>query len=599
MLNPGDRSLYTAALAPPPGYVFDEAIGTTFSLDPAVLLTVPVHLALLGGKQGADLHDGLAVLEAVRRLADRITVYAQRGRFLVPEPPNPLYGLLESMAVEVNPRRGGVFHPKLWLLRYVATTGDNVLLRLLVSSRNITQDRSWDVALTLEGTPGGRSKVANRELADLIGALPALAVRNVGPGRSRQAERLAGELRRTKWELPPGFDTIKFSVLGLRPGAWSPPRSGRLAVISPFCTDDALAHLCRKTTPEALITRPETCQALAPETRARFGRCLVLDDAAETEDGEDADALARDTLGLHAKVFLFEWGWDAHLVLGSANATSAALLGASNVEVLTELVGKRSRVGGIDKLLDASGLGEVLCDAPETEDLAAVDPEQQAAEAVLDAAHASLVKARLRVVCTPGADGVWDLTLKGLGARGEGLEDARAWPITVPDSHAVAFRAGDEGQGVVFSGLAVASVTGLIAFELTAAGFPAKRRFVLNLPVQGLPEARDAAILQTVIRNRDGFLRYLMLLLGDLADGIEAMETGKQGFFGDWGDGKGDGASILESLVRAYSRAPERLQEVGRIISRVEQAPEGEAIVPAAFLDVWRVFEQAMEDRHD
>jgi hypothetical protein len=31
MLNPNSRSLYTSALTPPPGMIFDEAVATTFS----------------------------------------------------------------------------------------------------------------------------------------------------------------------------------------------------------------------------------------------------------------------------------------------------------------------------------------------------------------------------------------------------------------------------------------------------------------------------------------------------------------------------------------------------------------------------------------
>ena len=42
MLNPDSRSIYTSALTPPPGMVFDEGLGTTFSLDPTTLLSIPV-----------------------------------------------------------------------------------------------------------------------------------------------------------------------------------------------------------------------------------------------------------------------------------------------------------------------------------------------------------------------------------------------------------------------------------------------------------------------------------------------------------------------------------------------------------------------------
>ena len=43
MLNPNSRSLYTSALTPPPGMMFDEAVATTFSMDPALLLR---HLSI-------------------------------------------------------------------------------------------------------------------------------------------------------------------------------------------------------------------------------------------------------------------------------------------------------------------------------------------------------------------------------------------------------------------------------------------------------------------------------------------------------------------------------------------------------------------------
>ena len=103
MLNPNSRSLYTSALTPPPGMIFDEAIATTFSMDPALLLEAPVYLALMAADGQTD-PDPLAVLEAIRRYAKRITVYVQRGRIQVPRiaKPTPLFGFLEEMVVEVT-----------------------------------------------------------------------------------------------------------------------------------------------------------------------------------------------------------------------------------------------------------------------------------------------------------------------------------------------------------------------------------------------------------------------------------------------------------------------------------------------------------------
>jgi hypothetical protein len=592
MLHPTQRSLYTAALTPPPGYVFDEAIGTTFSLDPSVLLTVPVHLALLGGRR---VQDAFSVLAAIRRLADRITVYAQRGRLQVPGEASPLYGLLEAMTVEVSAPRGGVFHPKLWLLRFRDPEDEEaVMLRLLVLSRNLTLDRSWDVALTLEGTPGRRNHAANKALGELFAALPSWAAGPaVDAARVAQAERLAGELRRTKWAPPPGYDSVELHVFGHRAQKWSVPSAKRAAIISPFCAEAAIRHICDAVTQvDALITRPEALLELSPGTRARCKRLVTLAEAAETEDGEDVAEVARDTLGLHAKVYLFERGSNTHLFVGSANATNAALLVGTNVEVLVELVGKSSRVGGVEKLLGAEGLGDVLVEAilpgPPSTDVVE-------AEKALEKARDELSKRDLRMVCTPEDGETWRLNLVGLGQPLAGISHARAWPITLrPEGHTVDLW--PQGGGPVgFSKLATASVTGLVAMELGQADL--RCRFVLNLPVEGLPEGRDAAILQWVVRDRPGFLRYLLMLLGDLGPvGDVGEEAGGGAPIARW-VGQAEG-SLLEEMVRAYSHEPERLHEVGRAIEALSKGDAGAAdsVVSPDFIALWRVFQQALTE---
>ena len=601
MLSPNVRSLYTAALTPPPGMVFDEAIGTTFSLDPAMLLSVPMHLALLGGDHGNPLRDGIAVLESVRRLSGRISVYAQRGRLLVPSPPHVLYGLLESMVVEVVAPRGGVFHSKLWVMRFTdPNETDSILLRLMVLSRNLTSDRSWDVALALEGRPSGRSRSDNRALGELVAGLPEMAFGDVDASRTEQASRLGDELRRTKWDLPPGFEEVRFHVLGRKGGAWKPDWSNRFAVISPFCRDEALDALAdTSSAPDALISRPETFAELREDTRSRFGRCLTLDEAAETENGEAVDdGASRDTHGLHAKVFVFERGWNTHIVLGSANATNAAVLNAKNVEVLAELVGKRSHVGGIDELLGAEGLGEVLVNYQVSEDEADDDPDQKAAELALEAARDAIAAANLRVACIKlPANDEWRLELVGTVGKLEGISSARVWPITVADNRAVDIGPLDAAGRIGLGAFAPASITGLVAVEVRAEVHDLRIRFVLNLPVDGLPEDRDTAVLQTVVRNRDGFLRYLLLLLGDLGYGPPPPGDNSNGSGSTWTFGGSGNMPLLEELVRAYSREPERLREVGRVVRRLIEGADAQDIVPAEFPETWAVFENAMERR--
>lgn len=595
MLSPNQRSLATAALTPPPGTAFAGAVLLTYSLDPAVLLTVPLHLALLGGSGDHALRDGVAVLEAVRRLSGNIAVFTQQGRIQVPQPPTPLYGLLESMVHEVNAPLGGAFHAKLWLMRFRGP--ERTHMRLVLPTRNLTMDRSWDLALTLDGVVESRPHSRNKPLADLLTRLPEFASTPLSPERLRHVEEMREDLRRVSWELPWGYTELEFRVLGLKRGGWKPTPSFRLAVLSPFCSDGALAMLSGTTREAvALISRPETLEALGCDAVRSFGQRLILHEAAESEDGEDV--AGRDTLGLHAKLYVAQSRWDTQLTVGSANATSAALLAGINVEILAELTGRTSRVGGVDALLAADGLQEVLTPAEDTSGLPAPASEQQLALHALEQSRRQLAACDLWLRCeADGASGSWHLELLDLPdglAQGQRL---RIWPITVTQEHAVEPGL-DSTLPLALGSFAASSLTGLIAFELSHEEPPCRLRFVLNLPLEGLPAERDSAILQTVVRNREGFVRYLLLLLGGDDSGLAPAWAAGAGVGGAWRKGGESGLPLLEELVRAYSRNPGKLKEVAQVIHLLRAGAGQECVLPEGFLETWQAFEQALETPH-
>ena len=599
MLNPNSRSLYTSALTPPPGMIFDEAVATTFSMDPALLLEAPVYLALMAADGQTD-PDPLAVLEAIRRYSKRITVYVQRGRIQIPQiaKPNPLFGFLENMVVEVSAPGGGVFHPKVWAIRFVSPDQSRAMYRLVVLSRNMTADQSWDLSLQLEGSVVGRKSKLNKPLAHFFDMLPGLATSAVAAEREAQADRFAKALHRVEWELPEGFDELAFYLPGIKGFDWEPPQANRMAVISPFCSDYALQNLASKSiAADALISRPESLSALKPETLSLFTQCLQLDDAAETEDGEEDTASEHPlATGLHAKVYLFETRYYSdytHVIMGSANATNAALNAAKNIEILVGLVGRKSKVGGIDELLGADGLGEYLVDFDVSKE-SIVDVERQAAEVCVEDARYRLADATLSLNCSPAtSEGLWSLSLIGEVPPLEGIVSAEVWPITLQsDSRATSLLS---SEPVVWE-CDAAYVTGLIAFDLKTNHPDVSARFVLNLPITGIPEERDSAILQTVISNQDGFIRYLLLLLGD--DTAEGLEGGNAAGWAKWLArlAAGEDIPLLEELTRTFSRHPERLSEVSRLVRDLSKGAEN-AVVPDEFLGMWSVFESAIGGR--
>ncbi|MYI73579.1 MAG: hypothetical protein F4079_04680, partial [Candidatus Dadabacteria bacterium] len=437
MLSPDARSLYTGAVTPPPGYVFDQAIATTYSLDPETLLLLSVHIAL-ARRQSTDQADPIGILESLRRFSDRLSIYVDCGHIKVPSRENLLYGLLEPVIAQVKAPQGGVFHPKIWVLRFVKPGADGPpLIRLIVLSRNITHDRSWDIALTLEGFPSKRFIAANRPLGEFLRSLPEFAAEPVSELRRNQAAMIAEEVWKTKWELPDGFDKASFHVTGTSRRKWEPPQSKRMAVISPFVTDDALSWLGRRTEDlVAVISRPEEVERLKPDTLKLSEKWFMFDDAAETEEGEEP--LEGDTFGLHAKAYVLEKGWNTILYVGSANATGAALVQSTNAEILVELSGKRSRIGGIDSLLGENGLGPILSEYVPSWDSEATEDAEDLARKALEKARKSLGEAGLKVICEAEKD-VWRLTLlPAWQVELSGLSGLKAWPITVSKARAVA-----------------------------------------------------------------------------------------------------------------------------------------------------------------
>ena len=609
MLNPDTGQIYSDALRPPAGFRFTRAVAATYSLDLETLLTFPLHLALFSAEQPKEelLADALGLLEALRRTSGEITVFSNAGRILAPRNPHPLYGLLEPVVAEaLPPDPNGAFHPKLWLIRFDDPETGEIALRLLVLTRNLTDDRSWDLVLTLDGVPGTRNRQANAPLADLIAALPSMAAHPLPEARIAAMQELAELARRAEWELPGEFQELRFHAPGLRRGrGWLPETSGEMVIVSPFLSAPALTALLKSTKrPVGLVSRPEELAAIDPDILRQFEDVWVLNERAERENGEEAppeSAGQPPVAGLHAKVYAVKRGWDTHLYVGSANATSPALLSGANIELVAELVGRRSRVGAVEDLLGSDGLGPIL--SPYTPDAAPEpsDPDFVAAEDELDRIRRDLARCGLRARFRRD-DAGWTTTLS---AREPPLLPPNvtlsAWLVTRQVLSSVDVSPLATGEEVGLPASAVALLTSFIAFELRSLEQPVTARFVLSVETIGLPTAeRDAAILRDVIRNRAGFLRYIMLLLAEIETDADSLGAG----FGSWkrftGSAAGvDDAPLFETLTRAYCREPERLDAIRDLIQELgagSATDECEPLVPEEFLALWEVFDRGQVD---
>ena len=612
MLRPDSRRTALEMIRAPAGYRLDFAVLTTCTLDLEALLALPLStLAHPDGGLEELLAEPLRLHQAIREAGDRVHVFVDAAGIGVPRRARSLYSMLESSVHAVRAPNGGAFHPKVWVARFAAAEQAEAAddrLRVAVLSRNLTFDRSWDVALTSEAELRSRRRVAaSRPLRDLLQELPGLAGGRVPRDVTERVQELADQAARCAFPAPDGFESpVAFHALGLsrRRRAWRPPSSGNRALaMAPFVNRTGLDAVRAMSGGERiLVSRQDELDRLSEDALADWRKVLVLADAAQGEPEDDAsdddgasngdvrpEAGARPS-GLHAKMIAVEHGWDVTWYVGSANLTAAAF-GGGNVEMMASVTGKKGRKDGatgqgIDRFLD--GGFEKLCEPYRRTEPADEDPRVTAARERLAAARDALVDAGLRVTCA-SSDELWTLTVDGGADLPATDVEVAAWPVSVAEDHARPLEEPPRWR------LPVPRLTAFIAFRLRV---PVRGvddvRMTLRLPAEGMPPDRVHQILRGLLDSPEKFLAFLRVLLG----GLDAVFAWTQ----DGGEGREPagrsagvgGETLLEDLVRTASRDPDRLQPVRRLIEDLRKTEDGRRIVPDELFAVWTAVEEAL-----
>ena len=615
MLAPTDRRLLLDVLAPPEGYSLDQALGTTYTLDLLALLRVPLAATALpwSGSSGGPVDNPFALLTALRRNAARVSLFCNAGMTKVPARHVPLLAFLEDAVHPVTPpRSGGVFHPKLWLLRFSPEDAEEpIQYRLVVLSRNLTFDRSWDIALTVDGEVIERKRAfpGNRPLSDFIAALPQMARaagHDLPPAASHRAELLSDEVLRVEWWLPDGFDDMAFHAIGHDGRAsWPVADLHRLLVVAPFVHVPALARLRDETRSEMqLIGRFDELIRLDRQELAETaqhvdvfddpGALLDVEDDAAPEEAQDG---AVELSGLHAKVYVGERLRRAVVYVGSANATSGAF--ERNVEFLVELEGSRSQ-HGIDavrqSLQDAGLLTPFKPGEPVEENEALATLER-----TLERAAHALAAGGLRASAEAAGDARWRLSLhreRDVNLDGLRLE---ARPLSDQTLRRVDLEA---TPCVTFPPTGLSSITPFFALRISGRAGDVERHLdvTARLRLDGAPDGRTEAVTSELLSDRERLLRFILLLLADDAGADRALEelagllTESEAGGTRSGNTAVLGLPLLEPLLRALHRSPERIDEIDRLLRDIRTAGGSTTdLVPAELEQLWTTLNAAKE----
>ena len=561
-----NRLDYGELLCPPSGFQLDQAIATTYSADLATLLSIPVALVYAQTLEGDLTGARFQLLEAIKQFSTRVKVYHQAGQLHIPTKLNWLYAHLEDALEAVTPDDAfTAFHPKVWIIRYtpIEDSQDSPNhFRIIVLSRNLTFDRSWDVAACLDGKPSGSRKEDNAPLVDFVNWLHELSpIANV--------ETFLSELGKVDFEAPQPFLMHLFHPIGIGGKSVNPvalQEAKNTFVMSPFLHPDAIKQLRANTRNQFhLFSERRELERMAIKSLDgcqcyHLQECIVDGEHRElSEDGHD-DIQQQN---LHAKLFLFERDKETRWFLGSANATQAAV--KKNVEFLLELRGSspalRIRRRLKELLGDAKNEGVFIPFSPEhggaDQDEAL---QQQSAHRRFEYA---LLKANISAKVLPAEnkknyDLHIELNLKDLPASGNFRLTVQPFNIK-SNLDAIQLSPGKTDH-IVFRNLAEVELSRFLHFSIAGKGGELQHQFLLKIDIQDLPEDRLENILKKIIDSQDKFFEYLRFLLAEDITKEDLLSTGEDPIHIFHSDESGSdwhvNLPIYEQLLIAASRSP-------------------------------------------
>ena len=607
MLNPGeDRLDYGNILIPPDSYILDFAVGTTYSLDLDALVGVCIALGLSVESDSNIMKDPVCLLEALRRTGDKLALFCEAGQIYLPRNVSVVYTLLEKMVFQVVTKamkgiKHPSFHPKFWLLRY--TNKEEVLYRIVVLSRNLTFDRSWDICFYMDGKLGEETD-KNIPVADflkyLLRQLPKSEI-----AKAKQIRQLIKELDYVNFEtgmkefydfefIPSGVPCSEGGIYSMLDTSLIKGENDRfeksfheLLVISPFLSKDIIRQFNERSrwienTEYLLITREMSLEKLKPEDCDNF-RIYVLKD--EIVDGEaaisdgESDYYKQD---IHAKVYMLRKNTSTELYLGSLNPSHNAVYG--NIEFMLLLKSKNRHIN-MEKLKadifngDEDGANNPFkeVELSEHKKLKEVD---EAGE--LDFLIKQINRYKFYAVVSENRD-YYDVNIS--------VEDYEKPDADITLSPIFAQTEEVEfAKNMLFEKLSINSLSEFyVLFICDNAGNKVKR--LIKIETEGIPDEREGKVILSIIGGN--FYRYVEFLFGDdyITSALRANSGNGQGSLGKSYASIENMPLLYEKMLKKAATEPESFKEIEKLIRLL---PE-DSVVPETFKKLYNTFRKVVK----
>lgn len=597
MFKPKEERLnYGQILMPPVGYSLVRAVGTTYSLDLETLMSVCIALGIQESTDSSLANNPFAVLKSLQSLSDKLLVFCEAGQITAMQPErSPLMLLLDKVIVpvklrEIKGKGYPSFHPKTWTLQYEDAVG-NQFFRFVVLSRNLTFDRSWDVAVSLDGKMTGMEHKSSSPLVDFLEFLKYNALDGVSmkTEKRRILNGLIQELPFVQFSLDDkrflDFEIIPLGISGKEidedPLMWDSFHD--LLVLSPFVSAGVLRSFDQrrllKDTRRHLITRTTELYKIAGSLDT-FKVFTMKDTVVEGEelvsDDESSKVQQQD---IHAKMYLMTKGSSSSLYIGSMNASENGL--HRNVEMLLKLSAYRYYLN-MDSI-EADLFGPDSKGNPfEEVDLATIDtetPEKEEKDA-LEWVIKGICRLRAKAVAVPAGD-KYNVTVSFSCPRG-GFPDAEIAPART-------VRTQQLDDQVVFDGISALELTEL--YRITVKGETDSITRMILIPTE-MPSVRDDMVVRSILKDKRAFVDYLAFILGDDYV-LSAMEMDASMVATDLSRFSAEDGlpAIYEKMLKTAYTDPERLKEIRLVMDRISDTD----IIPDEFVKMYETFAKTLK----
>lgn len=602
MLNPkNDRLDYGAILTPPDGYELDFAVGTTYSLDLDALVGACLSLGLSEDTDSELLNNPICLLEALRATGDKVALFCESGQIHMPANPTALYVLLEKVVFSITtPKRRGIaaypsFHPKTWVLRFADSTGQ-VCYRFIVLSRNLTFDRSWDVAFWMDGKPVEEETEKNAPLADFLKYLTRhLPKDENGREKARKIRSLVRELSNVRFApyekefydyefLPTGIPASDGKYYDIRNADLFKNTFHELMIMSPFLTGSVIKDFNDRNNSTGLrreryllLTREYSLGKLKPEDASNFELFIMKDNVVQGESRISEDAPESKPQDLHAKVYMTRKDSDTSLYLGSLNASHNAISG--NVEFMLRLKAQNRNLNLTSLTASMFGTEEenpfqsITLKSAIVEDVE--DPTNRMNQIVKEITRCKLSATVLE------QEGSYSICVETDYAGSEGY-DISIKPL-------LSQRSNPFSNYVVFSNLSLMHLSEFYAIKISNDETTIER--VVLIPTANLPDGREKAVVNSVVSDKTNFYRYIAFLLGDdlllgMLDGVAGDKSSANGL----NHAQPVTPSLYEKMLKTAAQDPDKFKGIDYLIKMVSE----DDVIPEDFLKLYDSFRKAV-----